>query len=184
MPLPERFEGIHVRALAVEVDGHDGSDWRRGAGVLLDCRLDGFWREVVGEGVDVGEQRLCPAAKDGADGGEEAEGRGDDGVPGPDSGAGHGKPEGVCAAGATDRVGDTAGAGGGCLEAADLGTEDELLRVADGLDGGEDLAANLRELPGQIKHHNRLPGLLRHPPHGKRLTLRHCGEGGCEDGTV
>ena len=94
-------------------------------------------------GVDVGEEGLGSAAEDGADGGEEAERSGDDGVcegrvpRRADSGGGEGEPEGVGSAGAADGVGGGAGGGGGVLEAGDLGAEDEMLGVADGFDGSD-----------------------------------------------
>ena len=75
------------------------------------------------------------AAKDGADGGEEAERSGDDGVAGADVGGGEGEPDGVGAAGAADGVRCGADGGGGEFEAGDLRAEDEVLRGADGFDG-------------------------------------------------
>ena len=104
--------------------------------------------------------------EDSADGGEEAERTGDNGVlpvvgcglpvagwdQGADAGGGEGQPEGVGAAGTAYGVGDGAGLGGGCFKAGDLGAEDELLREADGFDGGEDLIPDLGILAREIEH--------------------------------
>jgi len=53
-------------------------------------------------------------------------------------------------------VRDGAGFGGGVFEAKDLRAEDELLRGADGFDGGEDLRADFFVLPGEIEHRDGL----------------------------
>lgn len=122
--------------------------------------------EVEGGGIDIGQERLRAAAKDGADTGEEAEGGGDDGVAGPDIGRGQGEPDGVGPAGAADGVGDSAGLSGGLFEADDLGAEDEALRGADGLDGIEQFFPDAGKLAGKIKHLNGLRVVNLHRCHG------------------
>ena len=114
--------------------------------------LDAGGVEVEGSRVDIGEQGRGTGAEDAADGGEEAEGRGDDGGAGADVEGGEGEPEGVGAAGAADGVGYAAGGGGGLLEAVDLGTEDEALTGTDGFDGREDLFADLGVLAAEVEH--------------------------------
>ena len=123
---------------------------------MLRTASDGGGREIEGGGVDVGEEGAGSAAEDGADGGEEAERRGDNGVAGADPGGGHGQPQRVGAAGASYGMGYGAGFGGGVFEAKDLRAEDELLREADGFDGGEDLRADFFVLPGEIEHRDGL----------------------------
>jgi len=150
-------EGVHVGALAVEVDGENGFD---GFAVEFQGLFDAGWGEVEGEGVDVGEDGAGSGAEDGAGGGEEAEGGGEDGVllmaagglgAVADSGGGESKPEGVGAAGAADGVGRGAGEGGGALEGFDLGAEDEALRGADLSDGLHDLFSDGGELAGEVE---------------------------------
>ena len=78
MAVLEGGEGVPIGALAVEVNGEDGFDGAARRGVQ--DGFDGGGREVEGGRVDVGEEDAGAAAEDGADGGEEAEGRGDNGV--------------------------------------------------------------------------------------------------------
>jgi len=160
----EGGEGVPVGALAVEVDGQDGFDLRRGRGVLMggDAGFDRFGGEVEGDGVDVGQKGLGSAAEDGADGGEEAEGGSDNGIAGADVGGGEGQPEGVGSAGAADGVGHVAGLGGGTLEGVYGRAEDELLGGADLLDGGENFVANGGILPGEVEHGDGLKRFRRH----------------------
>ena len=168
----ERGEGVEVGALAVEMDGQDGAGACVGRG-LGEGMSDGFGRQVIGYRVDVGEERLCAAAEDGAGGGEEAEGGSEDGVAGADVEGGHGEPERVGAAAAADTEGSSAGGCGALLEALDLRTEDELLRLADEGDGIHHLLANGGELTAKIEHLNRRRCGGGHVFDGKR-RLRWC----------
>jgi len=131
--LLEGGERVPVGALAVEMDGEDGFD--------ISCFgsaqefSDSLGRKIEGGGVDISEKWCGAATEDGADGGEEAERSGDDGVAGADVGGGEGEPDGVGAAGTADGVRCGAGGCGGELEAGDLRAEDEVLGGADGFDG-------------------------------------------------
>jgi hypothetical protein len=51
---------------------------------------------------------------------------------------------------------NAAGFGGDVLKTGDRGAEDELLRGADGVDGGEDFVAYLLVLAREIEHGNGL----------------------------
>ena len=78
--------------------------------------------EVEGGGVDIGQAEVGAAAEDGADCGEEAEWRGDDGVAaGRLFAGGQGEPDGVCAAGAADGVRHGAGWAAARSKLADRG---------------------------------------------------------------
>ena len=110
-------EGVHVGALAEEVDGEDGGVLEAGWEGFGEDFLDGLGVEVEGGEVDVGEDGMGSGAEDGGGGGEEAEGGGNDGVAGADAGGGEGEPKGVGAVGAADGVGDVEEGGGGLFEA-------------------------------------------------------------------
>ena len=73
----ESGEGIHIGALAVEVDWEDGFHVVGGGG--LEKLGYGGGAEVEGCGVDIGEEDAGTGAKDGRGRGKKAEGRGDDG---------------------------------------------------------------------------------------------------------
>ena len=145
-------EGVHVGALAVEVNREDGGEpeaRRQGFGEGFG---DGLGGEVQGVGIDVGEDGKGSGPEDGRGGGEEAEGRRDDCVTGADAARGEREPKSVGAAGATDSGGNMA-RGGGCLLKARGGrAEDELLVSADIFNGGHDLVANDGELTAEVKH--------------------------------
>lgn len=68
------------------------------------------------------------------------------------------------------------GAGNGCcgFKAGDLGAEDELLRGADGFDGGEELLPDGGELAGEVEHGD---GLEDSGGGGLRCVQRHIGNG-------
>ena len=122
----EMPEGRPVGTLAVEVNGQDGFDIRS-----LWRVEDGFYLrriEVEGGGFNVGQERLCSGAEDGADRGEEAEGRSDDRLTGINTRGGESEPERVRAGGAADGVGHVEPLGGGALEGRHRLAEDELLR--------------------------------------------------------
>ena len=94
--------------------------------------------EVEGGGFDVGQQRSGPGAENGADRGEEAEGGGDDGMAGANSGGGQRQPEGVGARGAADGVGHAQLLRRGFFKGGNRLAQNELLR-------GQDLAERVQQ---------------------------------------
>ncbi len=88
-------------------------------------------REVEGALVNIGQQRRSSGAEDGAYCSEESKGGCDHGIARSDAERGEREPERVGAAGTTYGKGDSAGAGGGALEAVHRRAENKPLRVAD-----------------------------------------------------
>jgi len=146
-------ERVHVGALPVEVDGQDGLE--PGGEIAGEPVLEALGREVQGLGVDVDEDSASAGADDGADGGEEAEGRGEDFVAGADAAGGEREPDGVGAGGAADAGGRAGELRGALLEGFQLRAEDELLGFADAVDGGANFVADAGVLPGQVQQRDR-----------------------------
>ena len=103
MLLSKTGKGGPVGALAVEMHGQNGSDGR--AARAIQNRFDGGGLQIEGGRVDVGQQQRRSGAQNGADRGEKAEWRGDDGIAGTDAGGGQRQPERVGARGAAQRMG-------------------------------------------------------------------------------
>ena len=132
---------------------------------MLECfassSRQGAGGKIEGEGIDVREDGLSAGAQNGAGGGEEAEGRRNNGLSEAsglrqasiaDAGAGEGEPQGVRAAGAANGVGYGAGGGGGLLKRGHLRAEDKTLRAEDGFEGGHDFSAEAFKLAGEVEH--------------------------------
>ena len=114
--------------------------------------------EVEGGRVDVGQQRRGPGAEDGADRGEEAEGSGDDGRAGADSGGGQGQPESVGARGAAHGVGHAQLDSGGFFKGGYRIAENELLRLKHLPDRVQQLLVERAVLAFEVQHGHRLGG--------------------------
>ena len=126
-------DGVQVRRLAVEADGHDGL----GAGA--DLGRDQGRVNVAGVGFDVDEHRGGADQDDDLGGGDEGEGGGDDLVAGTDPKGHQADEQGLGAAGDGDAV-LGAGIGGQALfQFPHLGAEDVLAMLQDALDAGVDL---------------------------------------------
>src|SRR5271166_932375 len=145
-----------IGALAVEVDGEDGTDA---------CALgtvENFFNsgriEVEGSGIDVSELRRGPGAQDRADGGEEAEGGGDDGMAGADGGGGQREPEGVSARGAADGVGRSQVRCRGSFKGCNLLTKYKLTSFEDSLKRREKFAMEGLILAREVQHGDGLGG--------------------------
>ena len=145
-----------VGALAEEVDGENGFD-RRALRTIENC-FDGYRVEVEGGGFDVGEKRCGPGAEDGARGGEEAEGGGDDGVTGANFGGCQCEPESVCARGATDGVGHAQPLRGGFFKGGNRLAQNKLLRDQDLIEGVEKFLMEGLVLAFEVHHGHRLGG--------------------------
>ncbi len=118
-------DGVHVGALAVQADRHDG------LGLGTDGVFDQIRIEVVGARVDVDEHRCGAEQGDRLGGGDEAEGGGDDLVAGADLQRHQGHDQGVGAARGRDAVANADIVGQPFLHLADLGAEDVLAVVHD-----------------------------------------------------
>ena len=148
--LGDAGEGSPVSTLAKEVNGEDGAD-----GVSLgavESGFDGGGGKVEGFRVDIGEDGSGPGAKDGAYGGEKAEGCGEDGGIGADSGGGQGEPEGVGSGRAANCVGYPQLPGGGLLKLGDLLAKDKLLRLKHMIDGSQQFLVEGLVLAFEVEH--------------------------------
>ncbi len=151
---------------------HDGQLVVLRVDVVAGCIQLAYGRDVEGARIDVGEDRLRARTEDGADGGEEAEGRCNDLVARANLKRRKTEPEGVGTAGAAYGVGGLAGVGGGGFEAGDFGAEDEALAVADGRDGGEDLVAQGCVVAAEVEHGDGLELGGLHLGYGSALVER------------
>ncbi len=118
---------VHVRRLVVEADGQDGF----GAG--RDLGRDQGWVEVAGGGLDVAEDGGGADQDDDLGGGDEGEGGGDDFVAGADAEGHEADEQGFGAAGDGDAVLGTSVGGQAGFQLADLGAEDVVAVVEDGM---------------------------------------------------
>jgi hypothetical protein len=125
-------EGIHVRGLAVEVDGNEGLRLRR------DLLFDALHVDVVGLRVDVHEHHLRPGHFDGLRGGNKAVRNRDDLVSGTDAERSQGDEERVGAVRDPDTVLNVAVTGKRLLELLDERSPDERRLRDHGRDGGVD----------------------------------------------
>ena len=87
------------------------------------------WVEIEGDWVNIGQHRSCARPQNGADGGEEAEGCGDNGGSWTNAGRGQSQPEGVGTRSAPQSMGYVELACGGYFEGRDRLAEDELLSI-------------------------------------------------------
>ncbi len=156
----ESAKGVPISALAVEMNWQDCLDLC--AVVVANDLLDSRSRKIEGCRIDIGEQRLRAATKNRADTCKEAERSSDNRIAGADIGGSQGEPDGVCPAGAADRMRHRAGSSSSLLEAGNLRPENESLRGADVLDGIEQFLPNTGKLTGKIKHLNGLRLVDRH----------------------
>ena len=146
-------KGSPISTLTVKVHGQNGAD-RRGLRCIQNS-ADGAWREVEGGGVDVRQDRGRPGAEDGADGGEEAEGCGDDGVAGADSGGGQGQPQGIGAGRAANSMGYSELRGGGALKGGYRLAKDKLLRLKHMVERLEQFLVQRLVLALEVQHRHR-----------------------------
>jgi len=107
--------------------------------VVLQKCLERGNREVVGRGVDIDEHRPCTDPGNRPGGRKERIGRRDDAIARPDVEGHEGGEERIGARRHTDAMGAAAVGGDLGLELFDSRPQDEGLRVADLLEGGEDL---------------------------------------------
>jgi hypothetical protein len=121
--------GVHVRRLAVEVDGDDGAR-ALGHGALQLCGV-----EVVGDGVAVHEDGRGPYGRDGLGRGEEGVGRDDDLVAGADAARQQREVERRRAVRDADALARADVVRELALERLDLAPEHEGRRVEHALDG-------------------------------------------------
>ena len=95
---------------------------------------------------------MAPARRMAADRGEKAEGGGDDGVAGADSGGGQRQPESVGARGAADGVGHAQLRGGGLFKCGNRLAEDKLLRLQYMADGFQQFLVEGLVLAFEVEH--------------------------------
>ena len=138
------IDRVHVCALAVETDRHDGLCTRR------DRRFDLRVIDVVGFVVDVDEDGNGSEQRDHLAGGEEGEGRSNDLITCADSQGHHRKQQGVGAAGAADAV---LRSGARCklrFEFGDFRAENVLAVIEDGLNAGVDVGFQVAVLRFEV----------------------------------
>ena len=141
---------VHVGRAAVEMDRHHGLDAGRAAGHVLEPRRI----HVVGEGIDVDEDRLSARAHDGAGGGEEGEGRGDDAVAGANAGGQQRQKEGIRAGAADDGVRGAAVGGELLFQQCDVLAQDEALGIDDARQRSQNLVTQWPVDGAQIEQRN------------------------------
>ena len=143
----EMEDGVHVGALAEEVDGNNGF----GLGILGESEGEGRDGKVKGGGIDIDEDWSGAQASDATSGGEESVWGSDDDITGGDI-EGHEEEElGICATGATDGVWDADIIGDGFFKGLSMGAEDEGLGIGDRLDGGKKLSFEWSVLATEIE---------------------------------
>ena len=140
-------DGVHIGALAEEVDGNNGFGLR----ILGESGGEGGDGKVKGGGIDIDEDGSGAEAGDATGGGEESVWGSDDDITGGDI-EGHEKEElGICATGASDGVGDADIIGDGFFKGFSMGAEDEGLGIGDRFDGGEKLSFEWSVLAAEIE---------------------------------
>jgi len=145
-----------IGALAVKMNGEDGVE--ACALRTVENGFDGNWAEVECGRFDVGEEWRGSGAEDGADGGEETEGGGKDGVAGTDASGGKREPEGVSTRGAADGVGHAQLCLSGTLEDGNLLTQNELAGIEDSTERFEEFVVERLVLALEVEHGDRLGG--------------------------
>ena len=111
--------------------------------------------KIEGGRIDVGQHRRGPGAQNRADRGEKAEGRGDDGLAGPNPGGGQRQPQRVGARGAAKGVGHAQLPGRGLLKGGDRLAENELLRLKHMAERLQQFLLERLVLALQVEHGNR-----------------------------
>src|SRR6185437_15756322 len=133
---------------------HDGFDAHAVVQHLLDRRSI----EIERSQIDIGKDWTRSDAHDSAGGSEETEGRGNHFVPSSDSGSGQREEQCIGTRVAPDAGGRAQELRSGFFELRNGFAEDEMLRVADLLNGPKDFCANGRVLAGKIQERNSFPG--------------------------
>ncbi len=113
------------------------------------------WIEIVSARIDVGQPNLGTCAKDGAHSREKTERRRENGIAGPDLRSRHRQPQGVGAGRAADAIPGATGRGCSSFKLPYLWAQDELLAVADALNGSQNFFAYLCILAGKVRTGNR-----------------------------
>ena len=145
----ETLKRVHVGALAVEVNWQQGANFVGSAGTQLSIDAGGI--EIQGAGIDIGKHGARAGPHNGAGRGEETEGGGDDGVAGLNSGRGQREPQGIGSGSAADGGGGAGEGGDFALQRLHLLAQNEMLRITNPFDGGQDFFANRRVLPLQVE---------------------------------
>src|SRR6266849_7305867 len=152
--LNDAVECVHVGALAVKMYGKNRTK------IFGSLRLDLPYNErgiqIQRAGIDVDEDWRRARPHNCARRGKEAEGGGDDRVPGLYASGNERQPERLRSGRATDGAGRSCQRGNLTLKRLDLGTENEALRIAHTRDGGQHFFADAIVLASQVKQRNGL----------------------------
>ena len=144
MACGDGLDGVHVGALAIERDRHDG------AGASGDGGFDLGRIDVVGDRIDVDEHRTRAKERDHLAGGDEGEGGGDDLVATTDLERHHGREQGIRAARQADAVTHADELGQTLFQFLDLRPLDEQTMVEHGFDAGLHIAVDTGVLGLQV----------------------------------
>jgi hypothetical protein len=125
---------------------------------------DGGEVEIEGAGIDIGEDGVGASAQYATGRGEKGKRRGEDGLAGrvADSSGREGEPEGIGAGGAADGGADRAEGSDGGFELDNLFAENELLAVADSLEGSKYLRSEGDILTPKVDDWDRRTGVGDH----------------------